>query len=100
MEGLQKQLAEMETARTEILKKMNELSAPVARKDIEDLRKELTELIHTRTPPQTFYTGQGLGMTDLSVHDVKPLGMDVNISTRPPRPIAVLPSWDELPDSK
>lgn len=105
MEELKKQLAEAEAARVGILKKMEELAhVPVVQKDIDDLRKELTDLIFKRTPPPEPRSTQSgtLVMTDLSVFGSEPWNekrVDGPITKPTRREKVTLPAWDEMPSS-
>lgn len=99
MDDLKKQLADMETKRVEILKKMEELEAPIVRKDIEDLRTELMGLIRTCIEPKSTQSG-GLVLTDVSVHGTEPWkeGRILEPETKPSRPEKVaVRKWSEFP---
>ena len=99
MDEIKKQLAEMEAKRTELLKKMEELEAPIVRKDIEDVRTELLGLIRTCIEPKSTQSGS-LVLTDLSVHGSEPWKEDrvLGPETKPSRPEKVaLRKWSEFP---
>lgn len=100
MEDYEKQLAELDRKREEILKKKEEsMKTDVTRKDLEDLRKEFLDALAKVSQPRSVYSG-GLVLTDISVFGSGPWkeGRILGPETKPSRPEKVsLPAWAELP---
>lgn len=99
MEDYEKELAELDRKREEILKKKEEGKASVTRKDLDDLRAELTKTIAKLSEPQSAQSGS-LVLTDLSVHGPEPWkeGRVLGPETKPSRPEKVaLRKWSEFP---
>ena len=76
MEELQKQLAELDARRKEILDKIED-EKPVLQKDILKLREELTKTLLARmsspkSAPSSEHLPSGLVMTSINVHGATP----------------------------